>query len=108
MTTADLIKFCEDNSEVPDDEHKTYIPYYYPSSVDDEKVDEYGRPIFTVVWATPNTLRRLSAKLGQIDATYKLNWFDWPVFVCGRSSTTGRYLYSICSLSLGSLSLGSL
>ena len=45
VTTADLIKFCEENSEVPDDEHKTYIPYYYPTSVDEEQVDEYRRPI---------------------------------------------------------------
>ena len=56
-------------------------------------------PKFTVIWTTRHMEKRMSQKMVQDDATYKLNYFDFPVFVCGRSSMTGHFSMTHMALS---------
>ena len=92
VTTADFINICSAKKNVPEDQDKAYVAFYHPKSVEEEEEDDEGRQIFTLIWATPRMLRRLTVRGGQNDATYKLSWFDWPCFVNGVSSMTGRFL----------------
>ena len=38
-------------------------------------------------------------KMIQDDATYKLNYFDFPVFICSSSKMTGRFFMTHMALS---------
>ena len=54
-----------------------------PEYIDDEKEDE--APRFTLVFSTPKNLSKLTSdKVLQTDATYRLNWNGFPVFVVGN------------------------
>ena len=98
VTTADLISLCEKKNKVPEDDDEAYVVFYHPKSVNEEEEDDEGRQIFTIIWSTPRMLRRLTIRsIGQNDATYKLSWFDWPCFISGVSSMTGRYFLGLIS-----------
>ena len=56
-------------------------------------------PNFTIICTTKNMEKRISKKIIQDDATYKLNYFDFPVFVSGRSTMTGRFFMTHMALS---------
>ena len=95
VTTAALISLCEKKNKVPEDDDEAF---YHPKSVDEEEEDDEGKQIFTIIWATPRMLRRLTIQsVGQNDATYKLSWFDWPCFISGVSSMTCRYFLGLIS-----------
>ena len=64
-----LRQYCERHSEVPDDEHKSFVPYYHISG---NTTDDL---VMTVIWTTPKLMSRISEKHIQDDATYKLNWW---------------------------------
>ena len=93
VTTAALISLCEKKNKAPEDDDEAYVAFYHPKSVDEEEEDDKGRQIFTIIWATP----RMFMSIGQNDATYKLSWFDWPCFISGVSSMTGRYFLGLIS-----------
>ena len=53
----------------------------------------------TVIWTTPKLLSRMSCQMIQDDATYKCNWYQYPLFVAGRSTPTGRFYQTHLALS---------
>ena len=56
------------NGVAPEDENKFFVPYYYTEGGTTENLE------ITVIWTTLNLIARISQKLLQDDATYKLNW----------------------------------
>ena len=41
----------------------------------------------------------MSCEMIQDDATYKCNWYQYPLFVAGRSTPTGRFYQTHLALS---------
>ena len=93
VNVAHLRQYCESNSVPPEDENQFYIPYFYISGEETPNLE------ITVIWTTLNLISRMSVKMLQDDATYKLNWYQYPVFCCGRSSPTGRFFATHIALS---------
>ena len=90
MTTADLVRIFERKKFIPEDDDEAYVAFYHSKLVEEE--DDEERQIFTIIWAAPRMLKRLTTRGGQNDATYKLSWFDWPCFISGVSYMTSRLL----------------
>ena len=80
-----LREYCIRNSSPPDDENVSFVPYYYIEG------DTEDTLVMTVIWSTKQLIRKISNNLIQDDGTYKLNWYQYPLFVSGRSSSTGRF-----------------
>ena len=67
--------------EIPASEVEGYVPYW---EIDDEK-----EPRFCVIFTSKKNQEKLSSiDLLQTDATYRLNWMGFPVFVIGESVCT--------------------
>lgn len=65
LTDADLIKYVNENSVLPEDENSTFIAGYM----------EYRNEHFLLVWSTPMLIKiQRESQLLATDATYKLNW----------------------------------
>ena len=64
----------------------------------DDEGDQPAR--FVVIFTTNNLLERLktSSQL-HVDATYKLNFHDYPVFLCGVTSENGKFFGTLTVLS---------
>ena len=59
---------------------EAFIPYH---DIDDE--DDSKEPRFTIIFTTKKNMSKLrSDSVLQTDATYRLNWFGFPVFVVGK------------------------
>ena len=66
--------------EVPESEVKGFVPYW---DIIDETDEE--DPRFCVVFSTLKNQAKLGSNgLLQTDATYRLNWMGFPVFVLGQ------------------------
>ena len=60
--------------------------------VDSDIKDDDGKGVrFHIIFSTKKIKARMSSKLMQDDATYRLNWMGFPVFVSGRSSITDKF-----------------
>ena len=82
LNTHDLRQRVSANLEVPEDDVKGYVVY---SNIDDENEDE--EPRFTIIFSTNKNLGKLrSERVLQTDATYRLNWHGFPVFIVGKMS----------------------
>ena len=80
VNTHDLRQVASTYLDVPEDELEGYVAL---CDIDDEKEDE--APRFTLVFSTPKNLSKLTSdKVLQTDATYRLNWNGFPVFVVGN------------------------
>ena len=79
-TTLDLREAISKMDVEPED------VYVVDSEVKDEKEVR-----FHVTFTTKKMKARMSKELVQDDATYRLNWMGFPVFVSGRSSSTGKF-----------------
>ena len=86
----ELEKYCESKSIVPEDQEESYVVFY--------TINEYSER-FTVIWSSQKLLNRINKRLTQDDATYKLNWNDFPVFVSGVSSPGGVFHQTHMALS---------
>ena len=65
--------------ETPESEVEGFVPYW---EVDDEDDDQ--PPRFCIIFATKKSQAKLSkVDFLQTDATYRLNWMGFPVFVLG-------------------------
>ena len=82
-TTLDLREAVSKIDVEPEDENEVYV---VDSEVQDEKEVR-----FHVTFTTKKMKARMSKELVQDDATYRLNWMGFPVFVSGRSSSTGKF-----------------
>ena len=82
VNTHDLRQVASTYLDVPEDELEGYVAL---CDIDDEKEDE--APRFTLVFSTPKYLSKLTSdKVLQTDATYRLNWNGFPVFVVGNET----------------------
>ena len=88
-----LKNYCKIKSVVPEDENEAYISFYY---IDGSSNDDL---IMTIIWTTTKLISRMDRKLLQDDATYKLNWYQYPMFVSSRSSPTCRFFLTHIALS---------
>ena len=76
----DLRQRVAANLEVPEDELEGYV---IDHEIDDEKEEE--DPRFTIIFSTRKNMSKLrSDRVFQLDATYRLNWNGFPVFVGGK------------------------
>ena len=68
--------------EEPASDLEAFVPHY---EIDD--VDENKDPRFNIFFSSKKNLRKLkSDRLLQTDATYRLNWLGFPVYVVGKRS----------------------
>ena len=59
---------------------EAFIPYH---DIDDE--DDSKEPRFTIIFTTKKNMSKLrSESVLQTDATYRLDWLGFPVFVVGK------------------------
>ena len=66
--------------EEPASDLEAFVPHY---EIDD--VDENKDPRFNIFFSSKKNLRKLkSDRLLQTDATYRLNWLGFPVYVVGK------------------------
>ena len=66
--------------ETPESEVEGFVPYW---EIDDE--DDDLSPRFCIIFATKKSQAKLSSiDFLQTDATYRLNWQGYPVFVLGK------------------------
>ena len=93
-TTHDLRTKLNEYLKKPADDNEGWVPYCH---IDDEG-DQPAR--FVVIFTTNNLLERLktSSQL-HVDATYKLNFHDYPVFLCGVTSENGKFFGTLTVLS---------
>ena len=81
--------------EEPESELQAFVPYH--EIVDD---DESSDPRFTIIFTTQKNLGKLkSERVLQTDATYRLNWNLFPVFVVGKGSIQSHVCLSIYLIS---------
>ena len=86
LTTGDLKDIIKDKLDTPIENTKMFVT---ESEVIDDEGEENVR--FTIIFTTLAMQARLSRELIQDDATYRLNWMGFPVFISGRCSSTGRF-----------------
>ena len=93
-TTHDLRTKLNEYLKKPADDNEGWVPYCHIQ-------DEGDQPTrFVVIFTTNNLLERLkSSSQLHIDATYKLNFQDYPVFLCGVTSENGKFYGTMTVLS---------
>ena len=65
----------------PASELEAFVPYH-----DIEDVDDNKEPCFNIIFSTRKNLGKLrSNRVLQTDATYRLNWMGFPVYVVGNN-----------------------
>lgn len=80
LNTHDLRQRVASNLNVPENEVEGHVVHHH---IDDEKENE--EPRFTIIFSTKKNLQRMSSdRLLQTDATYRLNWNGFPVFIAGK------------------------
>lgn len=95
LNLGDLVKWCQENSQFPSDINEAFVIAHEASSHDDTNLS------FRFVLSTPLLLQKcLESKTIAIDATYKLNWLDYPLMVYGTVDRMKRFhplAYACCS-----------
>ena len=80
LNTHELRQKIAQMLEKPSSEIKAFVPHYV---IDDE--DETENPRFTVLFSTLKNMAKMKDdRVLQTDATYRLNWHGFPVFVVGK------------------------
>ena len=73
---------------------------YVQSRLRPRSVKRANKPTFgrraqpALTWTTKKMEARISEDLLQDDATYRLTWMGFPVFIAGRSTPTGKFFPS--------------
>ena len=66
--------------QVPDSDIESYVVHKH---IDDENEDD--QPRFTIIFSTKKNIEKMKSKnMVQTDATYRLNWLNFPVSVVGK------------------------
>ena len=93
--THDLRMKIKDLLEKPEDDDQPWVPF---SKIEDDS--DNIKPRFTVIFGTNKTLGRLNRSVQlHIDATYKVNWHGYPMFVVGVTGQTGKLFATMSVLS---------
>lgn len=91
---GDLNKWCEDNSAFPSDEDESFVIAHECSSISDHMN-------FRFLMSTPALLKKfIGLKQICIDATYKLNWNNFPLIILGTVDRANKFhplIYACCS-----------
>ena len=75
-TCMKVAKFLKE----PESDTEPYVPFHEIEDSDPSK-----EPRFTIIFASKKNLDKLKAdRVLQTDATYRLNWMGYPVFVIGK------------------------
>ena len=78
--THELRQKVAEYLEEPESDLEAWIPFH-----DIQDSDPSKDPRFTVIFSSKKNLEKLkSSRLLQTDATYRLNWMNFPVFVIGK------------------------
>ena len=78
--THELRQKVSEHLNEPASDIEAYVAY---SEIDDEKEDE--EPRFTIIFTSKKNMGKLKDdRVLQTDATYRLNWLGFPVFVVGE------------------------
>ena len=85
-TTHNLRNKLKDFLKNPLLDDESWVPL---CQIEDE---EEGEPKITVIFGTNKTLENLKfSETFHCDATYRLTWHRYPVFVCGVTNETGKF-----------------
>ena len=72
----------------PASEIEAYVAFH---EIDDE--DESKAPRFTIIFTSRRNMAKMkNDRVLQTDATYRLNWLGFPVFVVGKNNSCSAYL----------------
>lgn len=92
---GDLVEWCQENSQFPIDINEAFVIAHEASSHNDTSLS------FRFVLSTPLLLQKcVELKTIAIDATYKLNWLDYPLMVYGTVDREKKFhplAYACCS-----------
>jgi hypothetical protein len=104
MNLAELAKWCDQHSTIPSEEmlDEPFVLAYNCFYADEEYEDHEPGDIFRFVITTRRLLLLLGAglKFIQTDATYKLIWNGFPVFMIGTSDALRAFfpiVIGVCS-----------
>ena len=86
LMTGELKDFISQRLQVPESQTEMYVASH--EVIDDQGEDNIR---FSIIFTTPAMKRRLSTELMQDDATYRLTWQGFPVYISGRSTPTGKF-----------------
>ena len=93
-TTHNLRNKLKDFLKNPLLDNESWVPL---CQIEDE---EEGEPRITVIFGTNKTLENLKfSETFHCDATYRLTWHRYPVFVCGVTNETGKFFPCFAVLS---------
>ena len=93
--THDLRNKLREFQEKPVLEDESWVPL---CQIDDSEDDDEVR--ITVIFGTNKTIEHLNCSdTFHCDATYRLNWNGFPVFVCGVTNETGKFFPCFAVLS---------
>ena len=82
--------------KIPEDKHEGFVSY---SKIDDD-VSDPDNTRLTVIFTTGNLIERMRKSSNiHVDATYRLVWQKYPIFICGVTSDTGTFFGSMVILS---------
>ena len=85
--THELSMKVADYLKEPEKEIEAFVPF---SDIDDTDISK--EPRFTVVFSTKKNLEKLKVNtVLQTDATYRLNWMRFPVFIIGISKFVSTF-----------------
>ena len=94
-TTLSLRNKLKDYLDIPDDENESWVPF---CQIDDSEDSDEVRIL--VIFATNKILSYLKmSDTFHCDATYRLNWNGYPVFICGVTNQTGKFFPTFAVLS---------
>lgn len=95
LNLGDLVKWCQENSQFPTDINEAFVIAHEASS------NKGADLSFRFVLSTPLLLEECSKqKKIAIDATYKLNWLEYPLMVYGTVDRAKKFhplAYACCS-----------
>ena len=93
--THELRQKVSEYLDTPTNDIEAFVPFH---EIDD--ADETKEPRFTIILTTKKNLAKMkSERVLQTDATYRLNWLGFPVFVVGKEylSISTKLLNFLCS-----------
>ena len=84
LNTHELRQSLANLLETPESKMEAFVPFH---NIEDSNDDE--DPRFTIIFTTTKNMEKMrSDRVLQTDATYRLNWLGFPVFVVGKTFST--------------------
>ena len=84
LSTHELRQSLANLLKTPESKLEAFVPFH---KIEDSNDDE--DPRFTITFTTLRNMEKMrSYRILQTDATYRLNWLGFPVFVVGKTFST--------------------